>query len=239
MVTYYIIGNFGNHSIALAQWAIENITDELKFIAVDTGWAAREWSRRVDTCKRYLEKNHIEVCMLNAKATFADMVRQRGQFPSQKFQWCAGFLKGLAINDFLDEHDPLCQAYLVFGKRKSDSRVNALLSEYQTNSEHYNDRTLWYPLLDCDDNQFHHLIKRSGMAVLAHRSLECQPCIHSSANEIHNLNKHDLIRLNQLEEQVKSKMFPDSLTKINSMSKKISNIAQFDMGCGSPWGCGE
>jgi 3'-phosphoadenosine 5'-phosphosulfate sulfotransferase (PAPS reductase)/FAD synthetase len=238
MTKHYIIGNFGNHSMAVAQWAIEQGINDLTFLAIDTGWAASAWLKRVDSCRSYLENSGISTSLRKSVASFEQMVRQRGEFPCQKFQWCAGFLKGLAINDYLDEVDFDCEAVLLLGKRKTDSRVSALLSEYTMNSEHYNERTLWYPLINSSEGDFRQLIARSGLPFLNHRALECHPCIHSTRDELHSLASFEKNRLSQLEKELGNCMFPVTFID-EELKTKGSTIERFDMGCGSPWGCGE
>ncbi len=90
---YIIVGNFGNHSLAVMQALIERGTAELHFVYVKTGWAAAAWSERVLACSEYARSQGVMVHPLRAQATFSEMVIDRKQFPSPKFQWCATFLK--------------------------------------------------------------------------------------------------------------------------------------------------
>jgi 3'-phosphoadenosine 5'-phosphosulfate sulfotransferase (PAPS reductase)/FAD synthetase len=239
---HFIIGNFGNNSIALAQWAINQCLDNTKFIYVDTGFAAFGWDARVQQCSAYLNSKGIETVCLQAVNTFAEMVLDRGQFPSQKFQWCAGFLKGLALNDYLDSVDPECTSLLLFGKRKLESRANLLLNERVEESEHYNQRSLWYPLLSSTNQEFEALLLESGLEKLSSRSLECEPCIHSNAANFKTMSLTDIERLDALEKKLSTSMFTHPIYQMHQQSqdtKLQSSMEQFDMGCGSVWGCGE
>ncbi|MFV0820454.1 phosphoadenosine phosphosulfate reductase family protein [Legionella micdadei] len=241
---YIIIGNFGNHSLAVMQALIERGKTGIHFVYVNTGWAASSWAERVSACSDYAKSQGVEVHPLNAQATFLQMVMDRKQFPSPKFQWCASFLKGLALLDFLDEFDPACEAIVVSGKRQCDSRRYANLQEFEQEDDLYQGRTVWYPLWQTTNHEFTELIQRTGFTLLPHQSLECNPCIHVKENELSSLDPSSIERLEALEQAVGETMysFPiRSLCKSESPSPPPGslNLQQFDLGCGSPWGCGE
>src|SRR4051812_6953959 len=112
-MVHIIIGNFGNHSLAVMQELIERGLSNLHFVYVETGWAAASWKKRVAISTRYANEKGIIVHALKAKTTFSELVITRKEFPSPKFQWCASFLKGLTLLKFLDEFDPFCEALIV------------------------------------------------------------------------------------------------------------------------------
>lgn len=226
------------------QALIEKSLTEIHFIYVETGWAAASWATRVSACADYARKQGVVVHVLSAQATFAEMVIDRKQFPSRKFQWCAGFLKGLAILTHLDELDPGCEAYIVSGKRRLDSRRYANLPEFEQQDDLYQGRTLWYPLWQTAHEEFSALIKRTGFSLLPHQSLECSPCIHANLNELNNLDAQSLQRLEKLEQQINQTMFQQPITQLAKLSEEGKpqenwGLEQFDLGCGAPWGCGE
>ena len=242
MSRYFIIGNFGDPSVALLQWVIESGLEDVTFLAVDTSWSAKGWDKRVSQCRQYAEKNEVAVEILQAKQSFSEMVSERRQFPSVKFQWCAGFLKGLILNEFLDEADPFCEAVLLFGKQAVGSRSNQLLTEKIEESEHYDGRTLLFPLLGHSSEQLTSLIKKTGLGELNHRSLECEPCIHASLQDFSRMHADDITRLAGLEKAIGKSMFENNIIEMNqnnSIEQPLSYQEQFDMGCGSVWGCGE
>ena len=239
-----IFGNFGNQTIALIQYAHEQAFNDVYVISVDTGWAAETWQSRVEQGEALARQYGFKVVRLSSKASFADLVRDRQQFPSKKFQWCAGFLKGLPLLDWLDQHDSACEATIILGKRRADSRANAKLTEFIDESEHYGERRVWHPLYKYDDSEFAALIERAGFEVLEHRSLECDPCIHNTSSDFRRMSDSDIKRLRNLEVEVHKLMFREPIDGMVGnahyyASEDENKEEQFYMGCGSPFACGE
>lgn len=232
----FIIGNFGNHSIAALQALLEQQISEIHFLSVDTGWAAEMWAKRVALCQQYAEDHGVMVHMLHSVATFSEMVRDRRQFPSPKFQWCSGFLKGLAISNFLEEQDPSCEALIVSGKRREDSRRYATLEEYEYNHDLYQGRTVWHPLVNLGNEDFKTLILKTGLPYLDHPSLECSPCIHACSQDLQKLDEVSLQRLQTLERKIGKTML---LTQTKDLCQSGMTFQYFERGCGASWGCGE
>jgi len=193
--------------------------------------------------QHYAKANGIQFVSLNSKASFAELVKQQNQFPSVQFQWCAGFLKGLVINEFLDQIDMSCEAIILLAKRRCDSRANLILPRRVDSSEHYNDRAVWYPLLDCNDEKFSLLLEQTQLPRISTRSLECAPCIHSNYADFTHLDEMTIARLEQLEQQQNQTMFSHPIRVMCQQAKgkgnESSSIETMDMGCGSVWGCGE
>ncbi|MBA2652401.1 MAG: phosphoadenosine phosphosulfate reductase family protein [Tatlockia sp.] len=247
MKQHIIIGNFGNHSLAVMQALIEKSIEGLHFICVETGWAAACWAERVADCANYARDYGVKVHTLKAQSTFSELVRDRRQFPSPKFQWCASFLKGLTIIEHLDSSDPTCEAMIVSGKRQSDSRRYANMQEFDYENDFYQGRTLWYPLWQMADGEFVELIKRTGFPLLPHQSLECSPCIHAKTEDLNQMDSHSLARLEALEQEISQTMYQEAIRSLfngstaprPSEKDKKPDLQQFDRGCGSPWGCGE
>ena len=239
---YVIIANFGNESVALIQWAIEQKLDNLLVVSVDTNWQSEAWQARVSQAHDWLSKNSIAFKRIKAVHSMQDCVRERGTFPNKKLQWCAGFLKGLALNDYLDEVDPSCEATLLFAKRRDSSRANQWLEEYVV-SEHFNGRSVWHPILAMSDSESELYIHRAGLEQLSHQSLECMPCIHASPQMLQAMTKNDIARVADLEQEIGHTMFDKPIADIVKNSDKgsesTSYLEQLDMGCGSEFGCGE
>ncbi len=227
-----LITNFGKESVALIQWAHEQKLADIQVISVDTGWGALSWEALRRQGEQWLKKLEKPYHHLSAPKTMQELVIDRKEFPSKKFQWCAGFLKGLAINEYLDNVDIETEATILLAKRKQSSRANRWLHEHEE-SEHYQGRTIWYPLLDFSDSQRDGLLSRTGLKVLGYRSDECAPCIHSSLNDMARFSASDIKRLKTLEGIVDKPMFPIQQTD------EARCIEHMDMGCGSVWGCGE
>ena len=248
-----IFGNYGNNTIALIQWAHENKLDNVIVIDVETNWAAQWWSERVAAGKNLAKQYGFAATTLMAKPNFSEAVLDRGNFPSVKFQWCSGFLKGLPFLAWGDEMDPACEATLLIGSRRADSRARQQLAEFITESEHFGGRKVWHPLYQHSDQQQRELIERARFDVLPHRSLECDPCIHSQLSDFQHLCAATVARTERLEQQVAKPMFdPNSFSgktgireivewakQQTTSSDKASQIELFDMGCGSFYGCGE
>jgi len=211
-------------------WACQQSLRLCTVVHVDTGWAAEGWDARVTRCEAWAVSHNMAVKTLSPPQDFAAQVRDRRQFPSRKFQWCAGFLKGLPMLTWLDEVDPGCEATILLGSRRADSRARYDLPERIDNSEHFGGRSVWYPLYDSDDTQRDALVKATGLDILSHRSLECAPCIHASYQEMALLSDKDRARLTQLEADIHSQMMVDY---------NESSLESLDMGCGAPYACGE
>lgn len=227
-----IIANFGNGSIALIQWAIEHQLSPLMVLSVDTGWQSEYWQQRITLAQQFLQRHQINHQHLNAQRAFEDCVKDRGSFPSKKFQWCAPFLKGLTLNATLDELDPLCEAVILLPKQKCLSRSHQNLVSGQLN-ELYNDRQIDYPLLEEPLEARDQLIGRAGFEVLNHPSQECFPCIHSTHADLQLMSTKDKHRLEMLEAAVNQKMLSDK------QLLQTATVESYDMGCGNIWGCGD
>lgn len=238
------IVNFGDESIALMQWLInKGHSSSVTLLYVDTGMIAKRFTARVKQALEYAKSHGFTVVKLNSPSSWSEMVLERKSFPSKKFQWCAGFLKGLAINDYLDEVDLDGKKMILMAKRREASRANQLLPAAYFASEHFGERMVFYPLWEYDWNERNELIAEAGFELTYPRSLECEPCIHSSDASLALMDKADISRLVSLEAKVNQSMFESPI------EEKIKNIRQpqssedslrgFEMGCGMPWGCGE
>lgn len=242
-IQHVVIANFGNESIALIQWCLEQQIDNLTVVSVETGWQAEIWDNRVTKAGQWLSENALNHRRIKSPHTMPECVNERGSFPNKKLQWCAGFLKGLALNDFLDEIDASCEAVLLFAKRRKSSRANQWLEEYAV-SEHFNDRKLWHPILEMSDERCREKVQKAGFQWLPHQSLECMPCIHPSTHMLQALTKGDIARVSALEQRIQKTMFEKPIHQVVEAAslKPISQknyLEQLDMGCGSEFGCGE
>lgn len=240
---YFVIANFGNESIALIQWLYQNKIQEITILSVDTGWTGQEWVDRVKEVETWLTKQGIDHVRLIAKPTMTNCVEDRKSFPSKKFHWCAGFLKGLTYEAYLDNIDPFCESTIVLAKRKASSRTNAILQSHDT-SEHFNDRSIWYPLLNVSTLKRDELIKEAGFDILPYTSKECLPCIHSKSADFALLKEDDIKRVGALEQSLGQTMFEQSIeSKCHDACKEkkyvYAKLEDYDMGCGSVYGCGE
>ncbi len=247
-----IFGNYGDNTIALIQWAYEKALKDVRVIHVNTHWAAQDWDNRVAAGRELSKRYGFEPIELQSPTTFTEMVKGRESFPSQKFQWCAGFLKGLAFITWADKHDPTGEALIVLGSRRADSRLREDLEEYKQSSEHFGDRRVWYPLYQHSNRERDELITRAGFTVLNHRSLECDPCIHSQVADFQRMSVVDVEKLRILESRIHQPMFhPIDLGGAQYIEQVIQwaqqqqalengkSLESFNMGCGALYSCGE
>lgn len=236
-----IFGNYGNPTVAAIQWAFEQGLPIDAVISIDTGWAGRGWLTRVEQAEKFVKKCGFTAVRLVAKPLFEELMIDRGNFPSTKFQWCAGFLKGLTLLDWLDKHDAAAEATIILGKRRLDSKLNFDLPEYIESSEHYGDRKIWYPLFNHSDPDYQKLLQHSGLPILTGRSLECDPCVNSFGKDLARLADSDMQKTKQLEAKVGSHIFSLPIEEMRKQARESKQDSDrlFDMGCGSPFACGD
>lgn len=243
-----IITNHGDDSVALMQWAIDHAIANLFVVSVDTGFAAHGWEQRLTAVAAALAKHQLSVVRLKAELDFAKLMLDRGEFPTPKFQWCAGILKGLPLLEWLDEVDPRAQATVILSSRNSQSQAPAHLPERIAESEYYGSREVWYPLRDLDDRDRDALVEKFGVKLLGHRSLECEPCVNSQLSDWQRMTDEDVSKTDTLEQQVGSYMFTDVTGAPRSITEIVENArakpacgacSRFDMGCGQPYVCGQ
>ncbi len=227
-----ILGNYGNHTIALIQWAHENGLENVVVVNINTGWSAENWPKRVVAGQALSTSYYFQTKELQAPADFAELAIDRGRLPTAKFQWCTTFLKAVPLLSWLDEVDPNGEAIIYLGSRRADSRARYDLPAQITSSDHYNGRQVNHPLYQHNDTAFKTLIARSCLTFLAHQSQECAPCIHSSATDLNNLSDQDKKRWQNLLAKVDSTSCPALIQDSNTLEN-------FDRGCGSFYACGE
>ncbi len=238
---YIIFGNFGNQTLAVLQYAKDISLENTYVVSVDTRWHAQSWLQRVHECEAYAKNLGFKVIRLQARPDFENLMVDRENFPSTKFQWCAGFLKGLTLLNWLDEVDPTASATIILGKRQLDSKLNFDLEEYIDASEHYGDRKVWHPLFQHSDEQFKQLLLKTNTPILSGRSLECDPCVNSFGKDLARLDEVDIIKTKVLEAQVGKPFFnePIEIAVEKARDNQKESTMMFDMGCGSPYACGE
>ena len=141
------------------------------------------------------------------------------------FNGVQDFLKGLPLLDWLDEHDPNGEWIIALAKRQA--MVTQKLSEWQNDCEFHGERTVWLPNLHVSHLERDRYILKSGFLTLKHRSLECQPCTHSTIEDLEKMSLLDKTKLNNLENFLSIKM-----------PFRLNSEHQIGMGCGDPFGCG-
>ncbi|MFI4954950.1 MAG: phosphoadenosine phosphosulfate reductase [Gammaproteobacteria bacterium] len=249
--SYIIIGNYGNDTLALIQWAVEHALVNVTVVSVDTGWAAPSWAKHVLECEARVREQGYQVVRLVSTTSFTNLIKQRGYFPTPKFQWCANVLKGAPILLWLDQHDPSVSARVLLGHRRVSARSKQNLPEHISESDSFAGRDVYYPLATMSTVKRDKLLSHAGVVPLTHRSLECDPCINSDTFDLSLLNQDEIQRLNELEVAVGKMMFVHLTDKLSdggilniiknaekvSSSAKSSDVLE-NMGCGDPYGCG-
>jgi 3'-phosphoadenosine 5'-phosphosulfate sulfotransferase (PAPS reductase)/FAD synthetase len=246
---HFIFGNYGDNTIALIRWAYLNQLTDITVIHINTGWGSSRWQQRVSQGIRLVQDYGFTSQELSPSHNLSDLVRDRQSFPNAKYQWCTTFLKALPVISFLDEVDEFCQSVVLLGARRRDSRARANLPEFITESEHYGDRKVWFPLYDTSQKERDDLILATGFEVLNSPGQECFPCIHSSISELKALQPKQIKIVRALEQEITQTMFaaryPEmSIEQLRDMSlppeeESANKMEQFDMGCGSHYVCGE
>jgi 3'-phosphoadenosine 5'-phosphosulfate sulfotransferase (PAPS reductase)/FAD synthetase len=234
--------NFGDNSIALIQAIFEKIQRTLScqkvyVVYIDTGWSANGWNLRVEAGQTLAKACGFHPINLKPKARFDELVIDRKQFPSRKFQWCAGFLKGLPFLEWLDEEDPKGEFVIALPKRQALYRTP--LAEYIESCEYHGERRVWHPLIHTSHEDCQQLIQNAGFTALNARALECEPCTHMSLAEYQTMSQQDKAKTLALETKVGKQMFthwPKGAKPV-PVSQSLS-LDSFNMGCGDPFGCG-
>jgi len=200
-----LVGNWGNDSVALAAYCLQQVSYPLHWLMVNTGWQSAGWAQRVKFASQWAKQQGIIVHELHPVAEFAALVQERGEFPSAKHSWCVSFLKGLPLLAWLDEHDS-AKEYIIYGaaRRVLGLRYQLLEAKY-LNEDLYGGRALYYPLLDYDDKATQHLVAQTPLSWLPHQAHECMPCIFNA--RIESISLVDQQRMIDLEIEVGKTMF--------------------------------
>lgn len=241
-----IRSNYGDESIALIQWAHEHqLTKKanITVCSINTGWAAGAWDIQVKKGQALAREYGFEVVTLEAPMYFQDLILEKRSFPTKKFQWCAGFLKGVPFLHWLDEIDPSAEYLVALPKRQALYRTP--IDEYIDSCEHHGERKVWHPMVSLSNESRDQLIEAAGFKVLNHRSLECDPCVNASPREIQHLSPADIQKTKNLEKELKSHFFAQYNLPIDKIQINTANeletkhsMDSFSMGCGDPFGCG-
>lgn len=243
-----ISSSFGNDSVAMIQWCLENDIDA-QVVYIDTGWASESWAHRVEECTYWLA-GKMQVVIIYPELQFSDLMRKKMGFPNQRYQWCSGLLKGIPFLQYLDDIDANGECVIMVGKRRAESREraqtpSAIISEY------HGDRLLLHPLYRHTRQMRDDLLLRTPFKPLPHRSLECSPCVNANSLDFKTLTANDIAKVEALENEIGKFMFRP---KRHNGAKGIRQVVDwakygqgkysplqddlFDMGCGSPFGCG-
>ena len=242
-----ICSNYSNNSIALIQWAYENALQNVHVCYVDTGWSGKGWLEYVEKGEQFAKQKGFEVVRLTSRSLFEDLMEIKGGFPSQKYQWCALHLKGIPFLQWIDKIDPENKATILMARRASETGFEKPVAELVENSEYHGDRKVWHPLYGCSDTERNELLERVGFKPLAHRSLECNPCINSSIAELRALPEEDIAKTEALEEDLGAFMYDPErcqgakgIREVVKWAKDVARDEEWTVqyGCSAAFGCG-
>lgn len=247
---YVISASYGNDSMALIQFAYETQLKDVTVVYCDTGWAKSDWHKRVEAGEA-LAKSYGFQTIRQKSIGMVELVRMKKGFPFHRSQFCTAHLKGLPFLEWIDEADPECESIVMIGKRREESHKRADTPEWIDSSEYHGGRKVWHPLYLHNTDARNSLLKSAGIEVLPHRSDECFPCVNANKMDIQRLEEAAITRLEILEHEIGKTMFrpykhgnAKGIRKVHIWAH--SNRGQynddqeelFDMGCGSPFGCG-
>jgi len=245
---FIVVGNWGNETICLLQWALKNKLASLTLLTVETGWSAASWNLRVGQGLKFAAQNGINIITLKPKLNFSELVEHRGEFPTPTFLWCADTLKKVPILTWLEANDfsyaatillPYCQA-------TSDRIFNHMQA-----AEHYDDRKIQTPIMNFSIEQCKKLVAEAGFEWLSHRSLECAPCVNSTATELLHTDNNSLEKLSVLENKINRTLCKNSSGKSIAIQNYLAEIREknhiaeeetisgFDLNCADYFGCGK
>lgn len=251
-----IFGNYGNDTLALIQWAYSQKLSNVIVVSTNTGWAASNWSDHVAVCREFVKARGFKSIELKPAMSFAQLVKHRRNFPSPKFHWCANFLKGLTLLDWLDEYDVFNEAVILLAKRRAEAKASHDLPEFVEQHELYEDRKVWYPLYKHSLQQRDLLIKQAGFDIMKHRSLECDPCIYNQRRDFLKIHSSDVSHVSKIEGEISRNMFPPEQfdgaqgfehvvkwvkqhpDEVNNEDAGNGERDVYYTGCGSEFGCG-
>jgi len=201
-----ISSSYGNDSVALIQWAYENNLQDVTVAYCDTGWSAPGWNGRVERAEQWVKTLGFDVVRIKSMG-MAELVRTKKGFPSNQHQFCTMHLKGIPFLTWIDTVDAGCNAIVMIGKRRVESRARADTPEYIYNSEYHGERTLRHPLYMHSDDDRDGLLRRAGFDVLPHRSRECEPCVNANKSDFMRLEPELIQRVSELEVEIGRSMF--------------------------------
>lgn len=239
-----VVANFGNDSIGLIQYVHSLSLPHVVVVSIDTGFGNPQWDQRVNEAQTWVQSLGLSWLRLKPKLDFEHLIKAQGEFPSTKFQWCATYLKGDTLHDWLTEMDPLKEAVVLLARRRAQSPRFRELAEFVEGSEDFADRKIWHPLYAESNQDLQKRVSVSPFPWVEHRSLECDPCVNSDAADVLRLTPDLVERITRLEKEMHEPFLPHLCHDKPTLAEALPTLKPakpkflFDMGCGSPYGCG-
>ena len=197
-----IFASYGNDSIALIQWAYENLTpQEITVAYSNTGWAADWWGDRVERAEDWAVSLGYRTTTIRSEG-MESLVRRKKAWPrggGGTFQFCTHNLKQAPALAWLDSVDPDKEAICMVGIRREESANRATFPEWTEESAKHGGRSLHAPLVTYTEARRNELIAKTPFDVLPHKSRECYPCVNANKRELKLLDPETMERINRLE----------------------------------------
>ena len=241
-----ISSSYGNDSVALIQWAHEQKLTNITVAYCDTGWSAPSWPMRVNRCEVFARKLGFATVRCRSIG-MAELVRMKKGWPGNGQQFCTAHLKGVPFLSWIDEFDTETKAVVLIGKRRAESEKRKDTPEFIDASEYHGGRKIWHPLFAHTDEMRNELLARAGFEPLAHRSLECNPCVNANRGDFLRLTPGEIERVNDLEAEIGKPMFRPK--RFNAMGihgvivwakdgRNRASTENEESDCASSFGCG-
>jgi len=244
-MTLVVRANYSQETIVLlahlSQQAEYSAYNKKYAVYIETGWGAEGWLAQVEKGERLAKQLGFIPIRLSSPASFESLMRDRGDFPSQKFQWCAGMLKGIPLINWLDEHDPAGEWVVAIPKRQALART--IIPDIIDECPYHGDRKVIHPILHLTQQDKAYYLAQCGFQSALVRSLECDPCVNLRVAEIAELKNSDIEKTCKLENSLQKTLFStDIKSQVQSAKESVKEISfqrdSFNRGCGDPFGCG-
>jgi 3'-phosphoadenosine 5'-phosphosulfate sulfotransferase (PAPS reductase)/FAD synthetase len=145
-----IFSSGGNDSVALIQWATENLNDCIVAYS-DTGWASDDWPYRMTEVEKFVIDSGFEFVVIQSEG-FENLVRRKKGFPANGMAFCSYELKIKPAMGWLEKVDPDKRATCYTGVMRIESKERKDWPEIR-HKNHYHNQTY---LLVMERRNHHH-----------------------------------------------------------------------------------
>lgn len=191
MSKYISFCSGGNDSIAMIQYLYEMGKKDIIVAYNNTGWSAKFWAKRMESIKILSSLYGYKYVEIKSKG-FINMVRNKKGFPmaASKMSFCTQELKTKPTYEWLKYNDPEKKLICCAGVRREESQHRSNHPEFIYDSDLYEKRLRWFPIVKLKISERDNLIKKAGFEILSHSSMECFPCINSNRADFRLLSKY-------------------------------------------------
>lgn len=196
-----IFASYGNDSVALIQWAYERRLGDVIVLYSDTGWAADEWTARLDRMEAWVRGLGFRPVRTESMG-LEQLVKAKKGWPRQGMQFCTLDLKIRPAMDFLDRIDPFGVVHCYVGVRREESRNRAGFPLRVEISPNHGGRTVYAPLAELTSAERDALLARAGVDPLPHRSRECFPRINENRTGLREIPEERVAVVERIESEL-------------------------------------